>query len=78
MNVKGLLVSVAGGVIFMLIVVYVLTPLIQGQLYKFGANSQIKAEQRCEKYKNEYVDILFKKENMNPLLEKAKQDKCLK
>jgi len=78
MNGKRLLVTLGAGAVLMLIVVYVLTPLIQGQFYKFGANSQIKAEPRCEKYKTEYINMMFKKANLNPLLEKAKQDKCMK
>lgn len=75
---QKLLVSLVGGLVLMLVLVYVVTPQIQRQLYMFGANTQIKPEQRCEAYKSEYVDMMAKKANMSPLLEKAKQDKCLK
>lgn len=75
---KKLIVSLAGGLVLMLVLIYVVTPLIQRQLYTFGANTQIKPEKRCEQYKAEYVDMMVKKLNMSPLLEKAKQYKCLK
>ena len=75
---KKIIISLAMAVFVMVFMMYVVAPLVQRQLYTFGANTQIKPEQRCEQYKTEYIEMMVKKLNMSPLLDKAKKDKCLK
>lgn len=78
MNGKKLVVSLVGVVVVMALMIFVVAPVAQHQLYTFGANTQIKPEKRCDQYKEEYVEMMVKKLNMSPLIEKAKKDKCLK
>ena len=78
MKSKKLIVSLAMAVFVMVFMIFIVAPLVQRQLYTFGANTQIKPDKRCEQYKDDYIDMMVKKLNMSPLLEKAKQDNCRK
>lgn len=75
---KKLLISLIGGLFLMLLIVYVVKPLIIKHFFTMGANSQIKKDSRCEKYKEENIKLMTNKDNVSMILEKAKQDKCLK
>ena len=70
--------SLVFALVVMLVMVYVVAPFAQRQLLKFGADTQIRKDSRCESYKKQYVEIMMKKEKINDFLDTAKQDKCLK
>ena len=69
-----------GGAVTLTMIVFVVTPIIQNQIYSFGANSTIKAETRCNKYKDKYVSLMRNKQNseLSQLIEEMKKDKCTK
>ncbi len=73
-----LMVSIGGAILIGCMMYFIVTSIVQRQLFQFGANTQIKNDSRCESYKKQYVELMLKKENMNDLLYISKQDKCLK
>lgn len=75
---KKLLVSLFGGLVLMLILVYVVTPFLQRQFYSMGANNQIKNDGRCAGFKVEYINSLTNKSDVSSTLNRAKKDNCLK
>lgn len=75
---KKLLVSLFGGLVLMLILVYVVTPFLQRQFYSMGANNQIKNDERCAGFKVEYINALAKKSDVSAILDRAKKNSCRK
>ncbi len=78
MSVKKLIVSIVGGVALLFILIYLVTPFFKKQFYSMGANNQIKKDERCVVFKDEYVNSLINKSDVSSVLDIAKKDNCRK